>query len=94
MDRGGSWNNNHRNVRCANRNRNVPDNFNNNIGFRLVVHDSYSFADKVCPLVEADEAPISEPAPSVPGNLVGYEVAKYRPEPASSGNAGKLKRER
>ena len=38
--RGGSWNNNHRNARCAYRNRNVPDNFNNNIGFRVVSHDS------------------------------------------------------
>jgi formylglycine-generating enzyme required for sulfatase activity len=38
--RGGSWNNNHQNARCANRNRNIPDNFNNNIGFRVVSHDS------------------------------------------------------
>lgn len=34
--RGGSWNNNPRNLRCANRNRNTPDNRNNNIGFRVV----------------------------------------------------------
>ncbi len=33
--RGGSWNNNDRNVRTTNRNRNNPDNRNNNIGFRL-----------------------------------------------------------
>jgi hypothetical protein len=33
--RGGSWNNNPRNVRAANRNDNTPDNRNNNIGFRL-----------------------------------------------------------
>ena len=33
--RGGSWNNNPRNLRAANRNRNTPDNRNNNIGFRL-----------------------------------------------------------
>ena len=32
--RGGSWNNNTRNVRAANRNRNTPDNRNNNQGFR------------------------------------------------------------
>jgi hypothetical protein len=38
--RGGSWNNNQRNARCAYRNDNHPDNFNNNIGFRVVVvHD-------------------------------------------------------
>jgi hypothetical protein len=34
--RGGSWNNNARNCRSANRNNNNPDNRNNNIGFRLV----------------------------------------------------------
>ncbi|TLU88034.1 MAG: hypothetical protein FDX21_01310 [Chlorobium sp.] len=34
--RGGSWNNNAENCRSANRNRNTPDNRNNNIGFRLV----------------------------------------------------------
>ena len=35
--RGGSWNNNGRNVRSANRNRNSPDNRNNNLGFRLAL---------------------------------------------------------
>jgi hypothetical protein len=33
--RGGSWNNKQDNLRSANRNRNKPDNRNNNIGFRL-----------------------------------------------------------
>ena len=33
--RGGSWNNNPRNVRSANRNRNRTTNRNNNIGFRI-----------------------------------------------------------
>lgn len=33
--RGGSWNNNGRNLRSARRNANSPDNRNNNIGFRL-----------------------------------------------------------
>ncbi|MGE0823444.1 MAG: SUMF1/EgtB/PvdO family nonheme iron enzyme [Candidatus Binatia bacterium] len=32
--RGGSWNNEARNVRVANRNRNEPGNRNDNIGFR------------------------------------------------------------
>jgi formylglycine-generating enzyme required for sulfatase activity len=32
--RGGSWNNNQRNVRAAYRNHNEPDNANDNIGFR------------------------------------------------------------
>jgi hypothetical protein len=37
--RGGSWNNNQDNARCVERNRNNPNNSNNNIGFRLVSHD-------------------------------------------------------
>jgi hypothetical protein len=40
--RGGSWNNNQRNARCAYRNRNNPDNFNNNIGFRVVFSHNLS----------------------------------------------------
>ncbi len=35
MLRGGSWNNNHDNARCAYRNDNNPDNDNDNNGFRL-----------------------------------------------------------
>jgi formylglycine-generating enzyme required for sulfatase activity len=35
--RGGSFNNDDRNVRCAARNRNNPNNRNRNIGFRVVV---------------------------------------------------------
>jgi hypothetical protein len=35
--RGGSWINNGRNVRSANRNRNEPDNRNNNTGFRFAL---------------------------------------------------------
>ncbi|MCX7067370.1 MAG: SUMF1/EgtB/PvdO family nonheme iron enzyme [Methylococcales bacterium] len=35
--RGGSWNNNARNTRSANRNNNTPDNRNNNIGFRFAL---------------------------------------------------------
>jgi hypothetical protein len=33
--RGGSWNNNSRNARAANRNNNDPENRNNNLGLRL-----------------------------------------------------------
>jgi len=39
--RGGSWNNNRNNARCSYRNRNEPDNFNNNIGFRVVCSTSF-----------------------------------------------------
>ncbi|MBI5291876.1 MAG: SUMF1/EgtB/PvdO family nonheme iron enzyme [Chloroflexi bacterium] len=35
--RGGAFNNNSRNARCAYRNNNHPDNRNNNIGFRVAV---------------------------------------------------------
>ncbi|MDX1654598.1 MAG: hypothetical protein R3310_05255 [Candidatus Competibacteraceae bacterium] len=35
MVRGGGWNNNPENLRSANRNRNAPDEANNNQGFRL-----------------------------------------------------------
>ncbi|MEM8485580.1 MAG: SUMF1/EgtB/PvdO family nonheme iron enzyme [Bacteroidota bacterium] len=34
--RGGSWNNNARNARSANRNNWRPDNRNNNVGFRVL----------------------------------------------------------
>ena len=35
VNRGGSWNNNARNCRSANRNGNAPDNANNNLGVRV-----------------------------------------------------------
>ncbi|MBO4738173.1 MAG: hypothetical protein J5606_01280 [Bacteroidales bacterium] len=40
MNRGGSWNNNARNCRVANRNNNTPGNRNNNLGFRVVLLQS------------------------------------------------------
>ncbi len=36
VNRGGSWRNNARNCRAANRNANPPGNRNDNLGFRLV----------------------------------------------------------
>jgi formylglycine-generating enzyme required for sulfatase activity len=36
--RGGAFNNNQNNVRCAYRNRNNPNNRNDNIGFRVLAH--------------------------------------------------------
>jgi hypothetical protein len=39
--RGGSWNNHQDNARCAYRNRNQPDNRNNNLGFRVVLRASH-----------------------------------------------------
>ncbi|MES9905940.1 MAG: SUMF1/EgtB/PvdO family nonheme iron enzyme [Sedimenticola sp.] len=40
--RGGSWINNPDNLRSANRNRNTPDNRNNNIGFRVLCRPHHS----------------------------------------------------
>jgi hypothetical protein len=47
--RGGSWNNKDNNARGAYRNNNNPDNWNNNIGFRVVVSSSSrSMASRQC----------------------------------------------
>jgi hypothetical protein len=66
--RGGSWNNNQRNARCAYRNRNIPDNFNNNIGFRVVVSIAFDPGREILSFREAGRSPIIEkPAQSGPG---------------------------
>ena len=39
--RGGAWNNNRDNARCAYRNRNDPDNRNDNLGFRVVLRAAH-----------------------------------------------------
>jgi hypothetical protein len=48
--RGGSFNNNQDNARCAYRNRNNPDNRNRNNGFRVVVAHIFR-AYRKCPAV-------------------------------------------
>lgn len=47
MLRGGSFDNNRNNVRCAYRNDNNPDNRNNNIGFRVLSHGFHTNLSKV-----------------------------------------------
>jgi hypothetical protein len=42
--RGGSYINNHRNVRCSARNRNNPNNMNDNIGFRVALSTFFTLA--------------------------------------------------
>jgi formylglycine-generating enzyme required for sulfatase activity len=42
--RGGAFNNNQQNVRCAYRNNNNPNNRNNNIGFRVVLATFFNTA--------------------------------------------------
>lgn len=48
--RGGSWNNNRNNARCAYRNRNEPDNFNNNLGFRVALSHVFRLRRQCWPL--------------------------------------------
>lgn len=45
VNRGGSWNNNARNCRSANRDRNKPDNRNNNLGLRVALLPAQEEAD-------------------------------------------------
>ncbi|MEW6241234.1 MAG: SUMF1/EgtB/PvdO family nonheme iron enzyme [Chloroflexota bacterium] len=58
--RGGSYNNEDRNLRCAIRNRNNPNNRNNNLGFRVVVrvvsHASLWKAHRRCLFAQAGNA--------------------------------------
>ena len=48
--RGGSWNNNQRNARVSYRNNDHPDNFNNNIGFRVVCSPDFLLVGKAVAL--------------------------------------------
>ncbi|MBN1932716.1 MAG: SUMF1/EgtB/PvdO family nonheme iron enzyme [Desulfobacterales bacterium] len=50
--RGGSFNNNTANVRCACRNRNNPDNWNNNIGFRVVLSTLFESSEMLDGLIQ------------------------------------------
>ncbi|MFZ5919062.1 MAG: hypothetical protein ACOYZ7_19180 [Chloroflexota bacterium] len=49
MVRGGSWNNNRNNARCANRNRNNPNNWNNNLGLRVAVSHVFPCPPEIPP---------------------------------------------
>ena len=62
VKRGGSWNNNARNTRCANRNRNTPDNRNNNIGFRVVAVPPAREIGRICLITVVQSVPIPVPA--------------------------------
>jgi hypothetical protein len=55
--RGGSWNNNQMNARCACRNRNDPDNYNNNVGFRVVVSIAFPTGRQTPPSTDAGRRP-------------------------------------
>ena len=59
--RGGSWNNNPQNLRSANRNRNTPDNRNNNQGFRL----ASTLTGRVARFTDLTSVPDVRPEPSM-----------------------------
>ena len=63
--RGGNWNNNANNARCANRNNNNPDNANNNIGFRAVLPPAQPGSRKAPRLTRPPSRPV--PIAFVPG---------------------------
>jgi hypothetical protein len=72
--RGGSWNNNANNARCANRNNNNPDNRNNNIGFRCVL--AVDSAPKVVRAVNKQMGEV------LAGQAAGPASAKRPPNPS------------
>ena len=58
--RGGSFNNNADNARCANRNDNNPNNRNNNIGFRVVLSTFFQQGARNCGAGEQPAPPRGE----------------------------------
>jgi len=99
--RGGTWNNNTNNLRCANRNRNTPDNENNNIGFRCVRGIPTGQKDRLPGQSGAGYGPFRRPAGkptgrdlftgTMPGNEKGSRkgarsaVARRRERPRARG---------
>ena len=81
MVRGGSWNNNQDNVRPSVRNRNNPDNSNNNIGFRVVSH-IFPLPSRQCPGSHSDAGPrqngVTCPWPAPPGGRRAHTEASCR----------------
>ena len=81
VNRGGSWNNNARNCRCANRDRNSPDIRNNNLGFRVALAPSSRtrrkpFGEQACePVVMRND----DKTTRLPGLVVGMDVPIERP---------------
>ncbi|MCP3915368.1 MAG: SUMF1/EgtB/PvdO family nonheme iron enzyme [bacterium] len=64
--RGGSWNNNARNVRAAQRNRTHPDNQNDNIGFRLARARTGTGRSRPDPIRLPSAAPAAANRPWIP----------------------------
>jgi len=71
--RGGAFNNNRNNLRCAYRNRNNPNNRNNDIGFRVVL-STFVWLPEMSGGVFHPSVPrqMAEPVPGrVPMNILG-----------------------
>lgn len=60
MNRGGSWNNDASNCRSANRNRNSPDNRNNNLGFRVALSSLWMWMHRTEPTTFLSDRKISD----------------------------------
>ncbi|MBI4603833.1 MAG: hypothetical protein HY721_17900 [Planctomycetes bacterium] len=97
MLRGGSWNNNPRNCRAANRNRNEPGNRNNNTGFRVALHFPARPRPRVLPRPAPGIAPLTGRASAAAEVLAplprrrrcpkALAAAKSASGPAGSGRA-------
>jgi hypothetical protein len=74
--RGGSFNNNRRNARCACRNRNNPDNRNDNYGLRVVVSTFFSQPEMRCALSLSNGSP---PRRKMAGHTPGRVPVKPGP---------------
>jgi len=77
--RGGSWNNNQRDARASIRNRNTPDNANNNNGFRVAAHVFSGKPRRQCSGLSSDDA----------GRGTKNGVTCSRPRPAPWGNGAR-----
>ena len=72
MIRGGGWNNNARNVRCAYRNQHDVENQNENLGFRLVrAHDPVRSGRPEQIDFQSRESSLAGENERAPGVLVG-----------------------
>jgi hypothetical protein len=78
--RGGAFNNNRENVRCAVRNRNHPNNRNNDIGFRVVLSTLFSVPE----LFDGVISPLGprRMAESVPGRVPLQAGRAHSKDPA------------
>jgi hypothetical protein len=65
--RGGSWNNNPNRLRSANRNRNTPDNRNNNLGFRLAHYPRHGPEPRGSRIARARRRESMSPLPGLAG---------------------------